>query len=148
VPTSQEALRDGEGQHVEFKRALAEDQGKSRKSDDELAETIAAFANTNDGIILIGVDDHAQVKGLNLTPKQKDIFEQRLRQLVRNRINPMPTIQLSYEDMNGLIVAKIAVARGDAQAYLMNGVIYVRSGSTDVQAQPEDLNRLFHEYAF
>jgi hypothetical protein len=30
----------------------------------------------------------------------------------------------------------------------MGGVIYVRSGSADVQAQPEDLARLISQYAF
>ena len=146
VPTLHQALHGGEGQHVEFKRALADNDSKVRKSDDELAETVAAFANTNDGVILVGVDDHGHIKGLSLSPKQKDLFEQRVRQVVRNRINPMPPIQVTFEEMNGLIVAKIAVARGDAQAYMMSGVIYVRSGSTDVQAQPEDLKRLVMEY--
>lgn len=148
VPTTQEALRDGEGQRVEFKRALSDDDSTSRRSDNELAESVAAFANTNDGIILIGVDDSGHVKGLNFDSKQKDRFEQKIRQLVRNRIRPMPPIQLTFEDLNGFTVAKIAVARGDAQAYLMNGVIYVRSGSMDVQAQPEDLKRLVMEYGF
>jgi predicted HTH transcriptional regulator len=44
-------------------------------------------------------------------------------------------------------VAKISVARGEAPAYLLNGVIYIRSGSSDVQAQPEDLQRLIAEFA-
>jgi hypothetical protein len=39
------------------------------------------------------------------------------------------------------------VAQGEAPAYLMGGVIYIRCGSSDVQAQPEDLNTLITEYA-
>jgi len=120
----------------------------SRPSDDEFAESVAAFANTNDGVILIGIDDNGHIKGLKLDSKQKDRFGQRVQQLIRNRIKPMPPIQLIFEELNGLTVAKMVVARGDAQAYLMNGVIYIRSGSTDVQAQPEDLKRLVTEYGF
>jgi hypothetical protein len=146
VPSTEEALHIGEGQQVEYKRALGGDEVKTRKSDDEFAETVAAFANTNDGIILIGVDDHGHVRGLNLSAKQRGTFEERVLQLVRNRIKPMPPMDIGFEDLNGVTLAKISVARGDAQAYMMNGVIYVRSGAADVQAQPDDLKRLVAEY--
>jgi hypothetical protein len=39
-------------------------------------------------------------------------------------------------------VAKIGVARGESTVYLLNGVIYIRSGSSDMQAQAEDVKRL------
>jgi hypothetical protein len=59
VPTIEEALRGGEGQRVEFKRGLSDDVTKTGSVDTELLRSIAAFANTNDGVILIGVDDGA-----------------------------------------------------------------------------------------
>ncbi len=148
VPDLQEALSRGEGQNVEFKRGLSEEQSKASSVEDELLKSTAAFANTNDGIIFIGVDDGGRIRGLRLDFSQRDRFEQKVRQLIRNRIKPTPPTQVSFEEVRGLIVAKIAVARGEAPIYLLNGTIYVRDGSSDVQAQPDHLKRLVAEFAF
>jgi hypothetical protein len=142
VPTLEEAQRTGEGQSVEFKRGLSDDESRG----DELLKSIAAFANTNDGVVFIGVDDAGHVKGLTLDFKQKDRFERKVRQLVRNHIRPIPPIQVDFEDVRGLVVARIVVARGEAPVYMIGGVIYVRDGSSDFQAQPEDLSRLVLGY--
>jgi len=141
VPTIEEALTRGEGQNVEFKRGLPTDEARE-SVDAELLKSIAAFANTNDGAIFVGVDDHGTVKGLQLDYKRRDVFEQRISTLVRNRIRPTPVIQITFVELRGIVVSRIAVARGAALAYLLNGVIYVRYGSSDVPAQPEDLARL------
>jgi len=117
-------------------------------AEDELLKSIAAFANTNDGVIFVGVDDSGKIRGLGLNFTQRDRFERKIRQLSRNRIKPSPPIEVAFEEVRGLVVAKIAVVCGEAPAYLLSGVIYVRSGSSDVQAQPEDLRRLVAKVAF
>ena len=148
VLTLEEAQSTGESSSVEFKRGLSDDPSRTRNAEDELLKSVAAFANTNDGVIFIGVNDSGQVTGLDLDFNQKDRLEQKIRQLVRTRIKPTPLIQVAFENVRGLSVAKITVARGDATAYMMGGVIYIRDGSSDVQAQPEDLRRLIAEYAY
>jgi hypothetical protein len=142
LPSLDEACVSGEGQRVEFKRGLSEDEAKIGGSEEELLKSIAAFANTNDGVIFVGVDDRGKVRGLGFDFTQRDRFERKTRQLIRNRIRPSPPIDISFLDVHGLIVAKIAVARGESTVYLLNGVIYIRSGSSDIQAQPEDVKRL------
>jgi len=139
VPSLEEARRSGEGQSVEFKRGLSSDENKGGNVEDELLKSIVAFANTNDGVIFIGIDDAGHVKGLDLDFAQKDRLERKIRQLIRNRIKPIPPIQITFEDVRGLVIAKIAVASGEAPAYMIGGTLYVRHGSSDVQAQPEDL---------
>jgi hypothetical protein len=114
VPTLEEACRMGEGQNVEFKRGLSDDESRSGGAEDELLKTIAAFANTNDGVIFIGVDDAGHIKGLPLDFKQKDRLEQKIRQLVRNRIRPTTFVQFGFEDVAGLLVARVVVGRGEA----------------------------------
>ncbi len=148
VPTLEEALRTGEGQRVEFKRGLSDDETKTGSVDTELLKSIAAFANTNDGVILIGVDDAGHVKGLDLDFKQRDRLERKIHQLARNRIKPTPPIQVIFEDLRGITIARISVARGEAPLYMTDGVVYLRQGSADVQAQPDDLTRLVAEFAF
>lgn len=139
-PSVKEALGKREGQEIEFKRGISD--SKFSKSDDEILESIAAFSNTNNGVIFIGIDDDGHVKGLTFDSKQKDLLEQKFRQLARHRINPMPLMEIAFEDIRGLTVAKIIVARGDAPIYMLDGRIYIRSGSLDMPAKPEEVSRL------
>lgn len=53
IDTLQEFIAGGESISLEFKE----------KSDDRTLESVAAFANTKGGIILIGVSDRGEVKG-------------------------------------------------------------------------------------
>jgi hypothetical protein len=148
VPTLEEALRIGEGQRVEFKRGFSDDETKTGSVSTELLKSIAAFANTNDGVIIIGVDDAGHIKGLDLDFKQRDGMERKIHQLSRNRIKPTPPIQVGFEEIRGMVIARISVARGEAPLYMTDGVVYLRQGSADVQAQPDDLTRLVAEFAF
>ena len=85
VPSVEESLRSGEGQNVEFKRGLSDNESRSGGVEEELLKSITAFANTTDGVIFIGVDDAGHVKGLGLDFKQKDRLERKVRQLIRTR---------------------------------------------------------------
>jgi predicted HTH transcriptional regulator len=147
VLTLDEALRIGEGQTVEFKRRLSDDPSRTKIAEDELLKSIAAFANTNDGVIFIGIDDCGHIVGLELDFKQRDRLEQKIRQLARSRIRPIPVVQVGFENARGLEVARVTVPRGEEPADMIGGVVYIRNGSSDVQAQPEDLRRLIVEYA-
>jgi hypothetical protein len=146
MPTTDEALRRGEDQTIEFKRGLSDDSGKWGGPENELLESIAAFANTNDGLILIGVDDEGNVRGLPAAYKERDRLKLKVDQMIRSRIRPRPPSHFVFEEVGGNNVGKITVVRGDAPAYLLNGVVYIRHGSSDVRAQPEDLAKLFAEY--
>ena len=147
APSLEDARRSGEGQNIEFKRGLSDDENRAGPVEDELLKSIAAFANTNDGVILVGIDDAGHVKGLGLDFKKKDRLEQKIHQLIRTRIRPIPPVRVTFEDVRGLVVAKIEVGRGESPAYMMGGAIYVRNGSSDVQAQTEDVVRLVSQYA-
>jgi len=148
VPSLEAARRDGESQTVEFKRGISENEDKAGSTEAELLRSVAAFANTNDGVIFLGVDDAGHIKGLELDYTQRDRLERKIHELTRTRIRPTPPVQITFQDLRGLWIAKIAVARGDAPLYMMGGTIYVRRGSSDVQAQPEDAVRLVAQYAF
>lgn len=148
VPSLEQAQRDGEGQSVEFKRGLSENEERAGTTETDLLRSVVAFANTNDGVIFLGVDDAGHIKGLALDYSQRDRLERKIHELIRARIRPVPPVQVTFEDLRGLVIARIAVARGDAPLYMMGGTIYIRRGSADVQAQPEDAVRLVEQYAF
>ncbi len=97
-----DAQHIGEGQQVEFKRSLSDDVSRSGAVDDELLKSVAAFANTNDGVIFIGVDDAGHIKGLGLDFKQRDKLEQKVSQLIRTRIRPVPPFRVTLRTCAGL----------------------------------------------
>jgi len=144
-PDLKEALEQGEGQFIEFKRGLSADEPKVHSSDTEVLKSAAAFANTNDGAIFIGVDDRGQIVGLGLDYKKQDVFAQRVRNLSRSYIRPIPPMQITFEDIRGLVVATVAVARGTETLYVLNGAVYVRDGASDVLAQDGDYKRMLAE---
>jgi ATP-dependent DNA helicase RecG len=118
-------------------------------SDVELLKSIAAFANTNDGVILVGIDDAGHVKGLDLDFKRKDALERRTHQLARTRIKPLsPPVQVAFDDIRGMTVGRISVARGEKPLYTLANVVYLRRGSSDVQAQPDEIISLVTRFAF
>src|SRR5208282_5263174 len=114
MPTLEKALQSGEGQSVEFKRGISQDDTKMGSVEDELLKSIAAFANTNDGAIFIGIDDAGHVRGLELDFSRKDRLERKIRQLVRNRIKPTPPFEVTFEDVLGFAIANFTVKRAEA----------------------------------
>jgi ATP-dependent DNA helicase RecG len=148
VPTTEEALRAGEGQRVEFKRGLADEVSRSGSVDVELLKSITAFANSNDGAIFVGIDDAGHVRGLDLDFKRKDAWERRVRQLARTRIKPVPPVQVGFEEIRGMTIGRISVARGEAPLYMLDNVAYLRQGSPDVQAQPDEIISLVSQFAY
>ena len=145
VPTLEEALRTGEGQTVEFKRGISGDENRAGSVEEELLKSIAAFANTNDGVIFIGIDDAGHIKGLDFA--QKDRTQEKIGQLVRNRLKRIPAFQITFDTIRDreLVITKVTVKRNESLPSMINGTIYVRYGSSDVQAQPEDVGRLMSQ---
>jgi schlafen family protein len=138
--TVAEALAAGEGQTIEFKHGLTED---------PLLRAITAFANTNDGTVFIGIDDEGRVRGLEFqSSKAKDEFRHKVYSLVRDRIQPIPAVDLDFEPTAGMEVARLFVRRGDALLYYFRGVNFIRHGESNVIPRPEQIVRILDEYAF
>ncbi|UOF91698.1 ATP-binding protein [Fodinisporobacter ferrooxydans] len=56
-------VESGEGQNVEFKENL------NKKDNKEFVESVSAFTNTNDGVILVGVSDSGKIHGISKEPE-------------------------------------------------------------------------------
>lgn len=79
-------MRLGEDSHWEFKEIVfAGDVPKSPRRDD-LADELAAFANTNGGVVLCGVTDSGDVQGMSR--KQMDALEQLFTEVCTDIIKP------------------------------------------------------------
>ena len=116
--------------------------------DHQLLRAVTAFANANDGTVFIGVDDKGKVHGLALASVEaKDGFRHRIYSLVREKIRPIPVLDLDFEDAEGVVVARVFVPRGDEPLYYYEGVPYIRHGESNVMPRPEQVTRLLAEYS-
>ncbi len=75
-------------------------------------------------------------------------MERQIHQLARTRIKPVsPPVQVAFDDIRGMTVGRMSVARGEMPLYTLDNVVYLRRGSSDVQAQPDEIISLVTQFA-
>jgi ATP-dependent DNA helicase RecG len=108
-----------------------------------LASEMAAFANTNGGLILIGVDDKNNIIGLSDKDLRKinQLISNAASNNIKNPINPL-TENIVVGDKKIIIVK---IEEGLDKPYLDNeGAVWVKSGSDKRKVtSKEELRRLF-----
>ena len=121
----------GEDATIEFKREMPH-----RSS---LADEIAAFANTQGGVILIGVDDDRNIVGLEL--QELDRVEKTVVEICEDSIEPTVPIfteKIRIDDKN---ILKIVVPRSLFVHKTPNGY-FTRQGSSKREMPTDQLARL------
>ena len=132
-------LRLGEDSLWEFKQVAFSGSRPRSPSRDDLADEIAAFANTDGGILLCGVTDGGDVQGLSR--EQMDELERLLVDICTDVIKPpvRPTILRRIVDERPLLLVEIP--QGHAQ-YDSPGGSYHRVGSSKRRMTSEERLRL------
>jgi len=150
IPSVSEILEDDENRYLEFKSSLRWDyrQGKTNPELEKvIMKTVAAFGNTDGGILLIGVDDDKNIIGLEndfqtLKKSDADYYEVHLRNIMHKLMGVKYVSKFirtefeSFEDQK--MVCKIRVISADEPLYLkytnkngqMEEKFYVRSGNS------------------
>ena len=125
-----------ETENIEFKSQIT----------DELYKEVIAFANTNGGIIYIGIDDHGNAVGID------DIDETytRITNGICDAIMPDVTMFIKYTLQDNKVI-KISVGEGSYKPYYLkskglkpNGV-YIRQGASCAQASPELIRQMIKQ---
>ena len=130
----EEALRQGEGQTIEFKEGI---------SMENLPPAISAFANTNAGVIFVGVRDNREVCGvMAANPQEEERVKQKIRDVLQNRVDPLIIPNLKYYESAGKKVLRVSIPRGDRPPYLGNGVVYRRVLAAVVPARADDIRKM------
>jgi len=159
-PSLTEARKQGEGQHVEFKRTLLWD--RERRYEDEklrlkILRAVVAFLNSGGGSLFIGVQDSGQPWGLEDDLKccdgSEDKFHQRLRNLIANSIGGefsqyVMTRIFDDPDFAGCRVCLVAVDNCRRAAFLKSGAhsfFYVRSGPETLELDMQKAYVYIHE---
>lgn len=111
-------INKGEGQFQEFKRGIVEE---------SLAREITAFANTNDGCIILGVDDNCNIIGLKEnTPKYKDFILHKIKEITCNKIKPSILPEVNFYDINNKLIVEIIIKYNPNIKYFYKDKIYLR----------------------
>lgn len=120
-------------------------QYKSQMIDDIYKEVIA-FANTDGGVIYIGIDDKGNLTGID----NVDETYTRLTNGIRDAIAPDVTMFVRYVLQDNKVI-QIEVGEGSYKPYYLkskgmkpNG-IYVRQGASSVQASPAQIRKMIKD---
>jgi len=125
-----------ENQELELKREYT----------DEIKRTVIAFLNTNDGNIYIGVDDNGVTVGVD----DADDVMKKLSQSIKNSIRPdcSQFYNIKAIEKDEKTIVQVSVVKGFHRPYYLGekglkpSGVFVRVGSTTVQAQEERIREL------
>lgn len=125
-------IADGENGPVEFKRLV--DQPFF------FVQSVVAFANTDGGKILIGVNDDGSIEG---TEPEK--MRPKLQEWTERYCDPPIELAYTSHTFDGRPVLVVDVPKGANRPYVLRekGVVYVRRGATDRPTHRAELDELY-----
>jgi ATP-dependent DNA helicase RecG len=126
--TLSQLIKQGENSAVEFKSAHVHR--------DSIAKELVAFANTQGGIILLGVEDTGSISGI---PSKEKNYEEWLANIARENVIPALDIQIEKINYHQKELLKVTVPKGKDKPYQTNKHHFlIRIGSTNrIATQPE-----------
>lgn len=125
-----------ETENIEFKEQFTE----------EIYKEVIAFANTDGGIIYVGIDDSGNAVGLEDVDKEYT----RITNGIRDAIMPDVTMFVRFTIQENKVV-RITVNEGTNKPYYLKGKglkpsgVYVRQGTSSASASPEKIRQMIKE---
>ena len=125
-----------ESENIEFKLQMV----------DDIYKEVIAFANTDGGVLYVGIDDNGNAVGLD----DVDETYTRITNGIRDAIQPDVTMFIKYVLQDNKVI-RIEVGEGSYKPYYLKSRgmkptgIYVRQGTSSVQASPEQIRRMIKE---
>jgi predicted HTH transcriptional regulator len=122
VPALLDLVAQGEGLRIEFKRLI--------HSAPKIARSIAAFANTSGGVILIGVDDDRRIVGIRSEKETLQVIDEAL----KFHIEPKPHTEVRFEEFKRRMVLRLDIPESpDRPHYHIEPVLSRESGKHAVE---------------
>lgn len=135
-----ELCAGGEGQHLEFKVQLPS-QGH------DIGKSLAAFASSGGGMMLYGVSDNGEIRGLDgaESSEKRDEIERRLLGAARDVKPPVP-IRVQWAYHAGRVVCSVQITSGIEPVYYSNHRPMIRVGAISRPAEPTEVERQFRKH--
>ncbi len=133
-----------ESVHLEFKKSQT-------KLSDDLWETYSAFANTEGGIIILGVKDNGTIQGVDNVPQQMKNLAANLNNIekVSCNVSLAPGMVEDMElDGKAIIVIRVPKADTSQKPVYINGNMaktYYRQNEADILCRGEMLQQMFRD---
>ena len=124
----------GEGQYLEYMESFPQ---QAR----ELAKEIAAFATSNQGIILLGVSDSGDFVGMAdaKTSQGRDSLMRRIEGICRGTVKPAITPRVCFAVESTEVVLVILVPKGSQPLYYSENRPFLRHLSESRPAEPHEV---------
>lgn len=125
-----------ETENIEFKSQFTED----------IYKEVIAFANTDGGIVYVGIDNNGNAVGLTDVDQEYT----RITNGIRDAIMPDVTMFVRFTIQENKVV-RIMVSEGTNKPYYLKGKglkpsgVYVRQGTSSVPASPEQIRQMIKE---
>ncbi|MCY4194443.1 MAG: putative DNA binding domain-containing protein [bacterium] len=132
-------LRLGEDSGWEFKEVQFRGSNVASHQRDSWADSIVAFANSDGGVLLLGVTDAGVVTGMSR--QHLDMVERTVREVSADLVKPPVRVRTYRQEQDGRAFLLVAVPSGDAQHDGPNGALQ-RVGAAKVPLSPDERLRL------
>lgn len=134
-------IKQGENSRVDFKRSLFLGEKERRRENQELAQDLAAFANSYGGFLIIGVSDEKEGKRIVGFPSN-DLILQRIVNICRDSVQPplRPQVKIIYTPQGEVLV--IYVEEGTGDLALVEGRVFIRVYNEVRQAVSEEITEI------
>lgn len=131
-------IEEGESERTEFKRGLGDFSG--------VGKTVCAFANTEGGVIILGVSDAQEIVGVK---EDQDRVQERLTSFLQNGCSSAVTSRIRrHEDLKGWVHwIEIPRQRGFEPLWY-KGRVWVRRGRSSVEPSPSELQELYNVFGY
>ncbi|MDD5675391.1 MAG: putative DNA binding domain-containing protein [Chitinivibrionales bacterium] len=141
-------IKTGEGHAIEFKETSRWDVKQnlaSKVMEKVIVDTVAAFLNSEGGTLLIGVKDDKTISGLECDYRVfgkkenlRDTYENWLIQYLLSQYQKdiAPCLKVTFHEVDGKDICKIAVAPSPRPVYVKEGNIeqfFIRTGNSKKQ---------------
>ena len=126
-------INSGEGYNADFKLSVP---SKVR----ELSQAICAFANSEGGYVLIGVDNNNRIIGTMINNTKRSAIQDAIRD-----ITPIVSVDTYSADVDGKMVWILEVPQGKDKPYVASGAIYVREGTNSQKLTTAEEIRSFFQ---
>ncbi|MGO3691084.1 MAG: RNA-binding domain-containing protein [Psychroflexus halocasei] len=130
-------IKQGESKILELKERLPKNAN--------IAKTVVAFSNTAGGKLIIGVDDHRDLVGID----DHTLFEMqdKIASIISDQCSPNIIPEIYSVNIENKLVLVIEVVRGNLKPYFLKNQgkadgTYIRIGATNRLADQESINEL------
>jgi len=131
-------IQAGEGYHTEFKRGIGD--GKA------LRRALAAFANTEGGLLVLGVEDTGTVLGVREDPEK---VSERLTDFLQSGLNTPAQGRLGrFEAPQGWVHWIEVPRQRGFEPLRSGGQVWVRRGRASVEPSPSELQGLYNLFGY